>query len=143
MTQERILLVDDEVEFRERLAKKLEKHGYKVTAVGGGAEAIEKVKEKSFDVIFLDMVMPGMDGMETLSEIKKINEDLQVILLTGFASIEKGVEAVKLGALDFLEKPASMGELEKKIEEAAMKRIALVEKHSEDKIVDILKSKSW
>ena len=84
-----------------------------------------------------------MDGIETLKRMLADNPDLQVILLTGHATLAKGVEAMKLGAMDFLEKPAEIQKLMEKIEQAKANRMLLVEKRSEEKLKEILKTKWW
>jgi DNA-binding NtrC family response regulator len=89
------------------------------------------------------MAMPGMDGIETLKGLLQINPDVQVILLTGRATLGQAVEAMKLGALDFLEKPVDIEVLVAKIEEAATKRSSLREKRIEDELSDIMRKKGW
>ena len=84
-----------------------------------------------------------MDGIQALTALKGKKPDLQVILLTGHATVQKGIEAMKLGAMDLLEKPADINELTEKIQKAKARKMILVEKKTEDKIRDILKSKSW
>ena len=143
MTEEKILIVDDEIEFTEVLAARMESRGMAVDTAAGGHEALEKAKKKSYDVIILDLSMPEMDGMETLKHLLSENPDLQVIVLTGYASIEKGVEAIKLGAMEFLKKPAEFQELVEQIQCAKDKKMVLVEKRIEEKIRDILQRKSW
>ena len=138
-----ILLVDDEEEFLKVLSQRLEGRGMKVDTSTTGEAAIEKTKVKGFDAIVLDLAMPGVDGMETLKRIKSENPDLQIIMLTGHASVDKGVEAIKEGAVDFMEKPVDLNKLLKKIEEAKNQRVLIVEKEHEEKIKEILKSKSW
>lgn len=138
-----ILLVDDEEEFLKVLSQRLEGRGMKVDTSTTGEAAIEKAKAKGFDAIVLDLAMPGVDGMETLKRIKSENPDLQIIMLTGHASVDKGVEAIKEGAVDFMEKPVDLNKLLKKIEEAKNQRVLIVEKEHEEKIKEILKSKSW
>jgi DNA-binding NtrC family response regulator len=138
-----ILLVDDEEEFLKVLSQRLEGRGMKVDTSTTGEAAIEKAKAKGFDAIVLDLAMPGVDGIETLKRIKSENPDLQIIMLTGHASVDKGVEAIKEGAVDFMEKPVDLNKLLKKIEEAKNQRVLIVEKEHEEKIKEILKSKSW
>ncbi len=138
-----ILLVDDEEEFLKVLSQRLEGRGMKVDTSTTGESAIEKAKTKGFDAIVLDLAMPGVDGMETLRRIKSENPDLQIIMLTGHATVDKGVEAIKEGAVDFMEKPVDLNKLLNKIQEAKNKRVLLVEKQHEEKIKEILKSKSW
>jgi FixJ family two-component response regulator len=87
--------------------------------------------------------MPDMDGLETLKQLKEINPDLQIILLTGHGTIDKGIEAMKLGAMDFVEKPADFQELLEKIKKAKDKRMLLVAKRHEKRVKEIMKTKSW
>jgi DNA-binding NtrC family response regulator len=127
MSETTVLLVDDEEEF--------------VSALGD--RALAKVGKKKFDAILLDMSMPGMSGIETLKALLEINPDLQVILLTGRATLGQGVEAMKLGALDLLEKPADIETLVTKITEAAEKKETLQNKRTEDQVSEILRKKGW
>jgi DNA-binding NtrC family response regulator len=143
MTQEKVLIVDDEVEFTEVLAERMESRGMAVDTAAGGREALEKAKKKSYDAIILDLSMPEMDGMETLRHLLGENPDLQVIVLTGYASVEKGVEAMKLGAMEFLKKPAGVDDLVDQIQRAKAKKMVLVEKRIEEKVQDILKRHGW
>jgi DNA-binding NtrC family response regulator len=139
----KVLLVDDEPHFVKLLAERLAGRGFNVETAGGGTEAIDRAKEESYDAIVLDLLMPEMDGLETLKQLKEINPDLQVILLTGHGTIDKGVEAIKLGAMDFVEKPADFKELLEKIKKAKDKRMLLVSKRHEEWVKEQMKSKSW
>jgi len=114
----RILIVDDEERFRTTLGKRLAERKLDVTTVGSGLEAIEEVKNKPFDVIVLDAKMPGLDGIETLSEIKKLNPGIEVLLLTGHASVDSAVDGMRLGAFDYILKPCDIVQLLEKIYEA-------------------------
>ncbi len=143
MANEKILLVDDEQEFTSVLSERMETRGLKVDTAASGKEALEKVDEESYDAIIVDLMMPGMDGIETLKRMLKKNPDMQIILLTGQATLEKGIEAVKLGAADFLEKPADLQQLMEKIKNAKDKKMLLVEKKAEEDIKHILKTKGW
>jgi DNA-binding NtrC family response regulator len=143
MSESTVLLVDDEEDFVAVLAERLEARGLRVDTAGSGELALEKAGKRPFDAIVLDMAMPGMDGIETLQGLLQINRDLQVILLTGRATLGQAVEAMKLGALDFLEKPVDIETLVAKIEEAATKRSSLTEKRIEDKMSDIMRKKGW
>ena len=143
MAKEKVLLVDDEVEFTEVLSKRMETRGVDVDTAANGPEALEKARNSSYDAIILDLSMPGMDGIETLRRLLEAKPELQIILLTGKATLQKGVEAMKLGAVDFLEKPADIQKLMDKIKEAQAHRMIIVEKKMEDKIKDILGDKSW
>lgn len=137
------LIVDDEKDFSIILAERMESRGFQVETAESGMEAIDRVKQKTYDAIVLDLAMPEMDGIETLKRLLKENPDLQIILLTGRATVEKGVEAVKLGAVDFLEKPADIETLVGKIKEAQLKKGELFEKRLGDSISDIVKKKGW
>jgi len=138
-----VLLVDDEKQFLDALSQRLETRGLKVNAVTSGEAAIEQAKDKHFDAIVVDLAMPGIDGIETLKRIKKDRPDLEIIMLTGQATVKSGVEAMKLGAVDFLEKPVDLKVLLEKIGKAKNKRLLVVEKSREEEIKNILKSKSW
>ena len=138
-----VLLVDDEEDFVEVLAERLEARGLRVDTAGNGKLAVEKAEKRPFDAILLDMAMPGMDGIQTLQALLRIDPDLQVILLTGRATLSQAVEAMKLGALDFLEKPADIDTLVAKIEEAAGKKLSLLDKRIADKMSDIMRKKGW
>jgi len=143
MKADKILLVDDEAEFVEALAKRMKARGMQVEIAGDGKTALDVVCSANFTAIVLDLKMPGMDGIETLKKLKEINPDLQIILLTGHGSIREGVDAIKLGAVDFLEKPADFQELMEKIEQAKAKKMLLVEKRIEEKMADIMGKKTW
>lgn len=143
MSNERVLLVDDEKEFIETLSERMQGRGVKVDAVTTGMEALDQAKATSYDAVVLDLAMPGMDGIETLKRLLQLNPDLQVILLTGHATVAKGMEACKIGAMDFLEKPTKLEVLLEKIKEAKTNKILLVEKRNEEKIKKILSNKGW
>jgi len=138
-----VLLVDDEEQFLDALSQRLEARGLKVDAVTSGEEAVKQVEDHSFDAIVVDLAMPGIDGIETLKRIKEKRPDLEIIMLTGHATVKSGIEAMKLGAEDFLEKPVDLNELLAKIGEAKHKRMLVVEKGHEDEVKKIIKSKTW
>jgi len=143
MTEYKVLLVDDEVDFVDVLADRLEARGLRVRKTTSGQEALAAAEETVFDAIVLDMAMPGMNGIETLEGLLEINPDLQVILLTGRATLEQAVAAIRIGALDLLEKPAELDDLVAKIELAATRRWSLEEKRIEEKVSDIMRKKGW
>ncbi|MGD8395977.1 MAG: response regulator [Candidatus Eiseniibacteriota bacterium] len=143
MTGERVLIVDDEAELRETLAERMTARGLTVATAASGAEALEILEHRDFDAVVLDLAMPGLDGVETLRRMLSINPDLQVILLTGQATVKKSIEVMKLGALDLLEKPTDLRVLIAKIEEASDKKALLFEQRTEKQISDILKKKGW
>ncbi|UCH22224.1 MAG: response regulator [Deltaproteobacteria bacterium] len=107
----RILLVDDEETMVKYLSKRLIKRGFDIRVAYNGVDALEIVKESEFDVVLLDVLMPGMDGIETLREIKKLKPKTEVIMLTGHASVEAGIEGMKSGAFNYIMKPFDPNEL--------------------------------
>lgn len=140
---EKVLLVDDEQDFLDAMEGRMRERGMDVSTTTSAIEAIQKAGEESYDAIILDLMMPETDGLEVLKAIKNKRPDLQVILLTGHASVQKGVEAIKLGALDFVEKPADMGILTQKIKEAKAQKMMFVEKQIKEKMKMIVQGKGW
>jgi two-component system response regulator HydG len=106
-----ILLVDDEKSNRVTLSLFLQKDGYHVEEASNGDDAVEKCKLKFFDLVITDLKMKPMDGLGVLREVKKINPMTEVVMLTGYGTVESGVEAMKLGAYDYIQKPPDMDEL--------------------------------
>ena len=135
---EKVLLVDDEKEFLEIMSERMKAKGMEVSTAESADQALSILGKESFDAIVMDFQMPGMDGMEALKSIKNMNPELQIILLTGYATVEKTVEAMKIGAADFLEKPADLESLSNKIKKAKTEKMLIVEKQTEDKIKEIL-----
>ena len=113
-----VLLVDDEREFLETLMKRLQKRKIKVAGVNSGEEALIIIRETPPDVVVLDVRMQGIDGIQTLREIKKIKPLVEVIMLTGHANLEMAVEGMEVGAFDYLMKPTDVDELLYKLEDA-------------------------
>ncbi|MBI5196189.1 MAG: response regulator [Nitrospirae bacterium] len=138
-----ILLVDDEEQFLDVFSKRLEGRGMKVDTASSGEDAVKRAKGKDFDAIVLDLMMPGISGIETLKRLRQENPDMQIVILTGHGTLEKGVEAIKAGAVDFMEKPVDLNKLMEKIGEAQSKKILLVEKKAEKQVKEILESKGW
>jgi DNA-binding NtrC family response regulator len=139
----KVLLVDDEEDFLATLSNRLELRGLKVSAVTSGEQAIREAKQQEYDAIVVDLSMPGIDGLETLKRIKADNPNAEIIMLTGHGSVQSGVEAMKLGAGDFLQKPVELSELMNKIGEAKDKRMLVLQKQSQEELRKILQSKSW
>lgn len=106
-----ILIVDDEHEFQKMLANRLEQRGFVVLKAYSCMEALSIIDSSNIDLVILDIAMPGIDGIEALKLIKKRRPETNVIMLTGQGSIQRGIEAMKLGALDFLEKPVDFNAL--------------------------------
>jgi DNA-binding NtrC family response regulator len=118
----RVLLVDDEVDFVRTLSKRLERNKLSVEAVHSGADALEYLAGNPADVVVLDMKMPGMDGLETLREIRTRHPLVEVIMLTGHASVEAAIDGMEQGAFDYLMKPVAFEELLYKIQDAHKKK---------------------
>jgi DNA-binding NtrC family response regulator len=140
---EKVLLVDDEEEFVETLAERMRSRGMEVATSNTGGDALDLIDKESYDVVVLDLQMPGMDGLEALARIKKRRPKIQVVLLTGHATVEKGVEAMKRGALEVLEKPIDLSTLSEVIHKAKAEKMILVEEDTEERIREILHEKSW
>ena len=117
-----ILFTDDEKTFRNIMAKELTRMGYNVTSCDSGAETLKNMQERDFDVVILDMNMPAMNGIETLKRLKEMESTTEVIVLTGQGSIESAVQAIKLGAYDYLTKPCQLAELNALLQRALEKR---------------------
>lgn len=143
MARGRVLLVDDEAEFITTLAERMQSRDIEVQVTHDGPGAIELVTREAFDLVFLDMQMPGMDGIETLQRIKEARPELEVVLLTGHATVAKSVEAMKAGARDLLEKPADLSDLLTRIDAAKTDRMVVTEKQNREEIMDILKRRGW
>ena len=117
-----ILLIDDEAGYREILAKRLRKQNFKVICVGSGEEALEIIQKEHMDIALLDVQMPGMNGQETLCEIKKLMPTIEVIMLTGQADMEIAQTGIESGAFDYVLKPVDFDELVYKLQDAGEKR---------------------
>jgi DNA-binding NtrC family response regulator len=126
-----VLLVDDETAFVETLSKRLQKRHLEIVPAYDGASALESLQaDPKLEVVILDVKMPGMDGIETLREIKTRHPLVEVIMLTGHATVETAIEGMKLGAFDYLMKPCDVDVLVAKVEEAAARK-----RDHEEKIV--------
>jgi DNA-binding NtrC family response regulator len=134
----KVLLVDDEAPFIETLAKRLSKRELTILTAFSGAEALQKLdSEASIDIVVLDVKMPGMDGIETLKAIKNIHPLVEVIMLTGHATVESAIEGMKLGALDYLMKPCDIEVLMVKVQDAKAKKDKQEQKIAEARALHI------
>jgi DNA-binding NtrC family response regulator len=134
----KVLLVDDESPFVEALAKRLKLRELEVAIALSGPEALEKLEQNSTtDVVVLDVKMPGMDGIETLKAIKARYPLIEVIMLTGHATVESAIDGMKVGALDYLMKPCDMDVLMAKVREAKNKKAAQEAKIAEARAMNI------
>lgn len=138
-----ILLVDDEVPFVETMTKRLQKRDLQVLSAFDGASAVEILASNhQIEVVILDVKMPGMDGIETLTTIKAKHPLVEVIMLTGHATVESAIEGMKLGAFDYLMKPCDLDALVAKVAEAAAKKRQQDEKIISARMTAITKRKA-
>jgi DNA-binding NtrC family response regulator len=139
----RVLLVDDEEEFVETLAERLEVRDLDVATALSGADALLRIEEEEIDLVILDLQMPGVDGLEVLRQIKEARPLIEVIMLTGHATVQTAIEGMKLGAFDFLVKPTEMEELVEKINQAFSRKAEQDQRIREAEIDGILKRRGW
>jgi DNA-binding NtrC family response regulator len=138
-----ILLVDDEQDFLEMFSERLLARGFSVFSAQSGEEALARVREGGIDVVILDVQMPGMDGIAILHEIKRIEPLVEVMLLTGQASVQTAVNGMKAGAFDYIMKPADMVELVEKLTNAYGRKAEQEERIRNAEIQRIMLTKSW
>ena len=123
MARATVLLVDDEIPFVETMTKRLTKRGINVVAAFSGQEALGQLERTAdIDIVVLDIRMPGMNGLETLAEIKRNRPLVEVIILTGHSTMETAIRGMRLGAFDYLTKPCELEALIQKIQEAIEQR---------------------
>jgi two-component system, OmpR family, response regulator len=125
---EKVLVVDDDKAFLDILSERMRNRGLTVTTVASAASALQVLDKETFDAVLLDLMMPAMGGIEALRIMLSRNPSIQVIFLTGHPSVSKGVEAMKLGAVDFIPKPVDISELIEKIKQAKISHSILAEK---------------
>ncbi len=123
MEKFKVLIVDDEVDFRETIVKRLRDRNLEVADAESGMAALERLASQDIDVVVLDVKMPGLDGIETLREIKKKWPLVEVIMLTGHASVESGIQGMQLGAFDYVMKPVALDELLEKVRQAYERKV--------------------
>lgn len=140
MALTKVLLVDDEVVFGQNMSRLLTARGYEVTFMDSGDGAIRALEAGEYDVVVLDLKMPGMDGLTTLKEIKKLGLFTETLILTGHGSIDTALEAVKLGAYDYLTKPCEIEELVAKIEGAWDKKDTAKKQDIQERIQKVVES---
>ena len=123
----RVLVIDDEAVIREGMRRILEGNAVQVESVASGRAAIEKIQVKDFDVVITDLKMPGMDGLEVLSAIKILQPGVPVIIITGYATVDTAVEAMKSGAFDYIAKPFAPEQIIEKVKKAIATKSAIAE----------------
>lgn len=119
----KVMVVDDEVDFLETIIKRLKARKIEVTGAESGQKALDLLAIQDIDVMILDVKMPGMDGIETLREVKKKKPLTEVIMLTGHASVESGIQGMQLGAFDYVMKPVALDELLEKMRQAYERKL--------------------
>ncbi len=139
----KVLLVDDEESFVETLAQRLELRGFPVMTASSGEAALGIVHEKPVDVVVLDVLMPGKDGIETLREIKQMKPLVEVIMLTGHATVETAIEGMRLGAYDYLMKPTETEDLVAKIKKAHVRKAEHEERIRQAHIDQVIQRRGW
>jgi DNA-binding NtrC family response regulator len=143
MQNPNILVVDDEGDFLETLMNRLRKRNIGTIGCASGEEAVRLAKQHQFDVVILDIKMPGgMDGIETLREIKRIRPEAAVILLTGHASLETSVEGMKQGAYDYLLKPIRLEDLLEKLVQALERKGSAEHRAQSEEIRKLLQKRA-
>jgi len=135
--------VDDEEEFVDALAQRLELREFDVTTALSGAEALERIAEKEVDLVILDVQMPEVDGLEVLRKIKQHEPLIEVIMLTGHATVQIAIDGMKLGAFDFLLKPTETDDLVEKINRAYSRKEEHDKRIREAEISEIVKRRGW
>lgn len=143
MASAKVLLIDDETDFVEVVAERLRTRGVDVDTAFNGPDGIAAAAKNTYDAVLLDLAMPGMDGMETMRRLREQNPNLQIIILTGQGSVAAGVEAIKQGATDFVEKPADIDTLMGKFNDAQANRLAQFEDDVARKMDEMMRRKSW
>lgn len=143
MHRAKVLLVDDEEMFVEMLAERLEARGLEVVKSFNGDQALERIRERDFDVVILDVLMPGKDGVDVLREIKQLRPLTEVIMLTGHATVDTAIRGMKLGAYDYLLKPTETKDLMEKIQGAYKRKNEQEERIRQAEIEKITRSKGW
>ena len=135
----KLLMVDDEVKFLESISKRLVLKNFDVTTAVNGKEAIESAEKGFFDVAVVDFQMPGMDGTQVLRTLKEKHKYLEIIMLTGHATVDSAVECTKLGAFKYLEKPYDFENLVETIQEAYEARLKKKFEHNQKRMEEIQK----
>ena len=134
-----LLMVDDEVKFLESISTRLALKNFDVTTAVSGKEAIESAEKGFFDVAVVDFQMPGMDGVQVLNALKKRHKYLEIIMLTGHATVDSAVECTKLGAFKYLEKPYNFEKLVEVVKEAYEARLKKKFEHNKQRMEEIQK----
>jgi two-component system, OmpR family, response regulator CpxR len=139
----KVLLVDDEEQFVEVLAQRLETRGFQVSTAFSGDAAIAFIEEHDVDVVILDVLMPGRNGIDTLQEIRRIRPITEVIMLTGHGTVETAIQGMKYGAYDYLMKPTDTSELMDKITKAYQRKKDHEDRIRQAEVDRLVKTRGW
>ena len=139
----KVLLVDDEEQFVEVLAQRLEARDFQVSTAFNGDDAISFIEEHDTDVVVLDVLMPGRNGIDTLRELKRIRPITEVIMLTGHGTVETAIQGMKLGAYDYLMKPTDTAELVDKITKASQRKKEQEDRIRQAEVERLVKTRGW
>ncbi len=139
----KVLIVDDEENFVELLAERLESRGFHVTKAFNGSDAVSITTAGDVDVVLLDVMMPGKDGIATLQEIKQIKPLTEAIMLTGHGTVETGIAGMKLGAYDYIMKPADIESLQKKLIDACKRKKEQENRIKQAEVDKIVSARGW
>jgi len=139
----KVLLVDDEEQFVEVLAQRLEARDFQVSTAFNGDDAISFIEEHDTDVVILDVLMPGRNGIETLRELKRVRPITEVIMLTGHGTVETAIQGMKLGAYDYLMKPTDTAELVEKINKAYQRKKEHEDRIRQAEVERLVKTRGW
>ena len=140
---QKILIIDDEEDMRDSCARILEKTGLHVDTAPDGPSGLSLIERKTYDLILLDLILPESDGLTLLRHIKAKHLETPVIVISAYGTVKTAVEAMKLGAMDLIEKPADIETIAEKIKKAQANKMILVEKKTEKKIRQIMSTKAW
>ncbi len=139
----KVLLVDDEEQFVEVLAQRLQGRGFQVSTASNGDEAMGFIEENDTDVVVLDVLMPGRNGIDILQEIKRARPITEVIMLTGHGTVETAIQGMKLGAYDYLMKPTDTAELVEKITKAHQRKKEQEDRIRQAEVERLVKTRGW
>ena len=139
----RVLLVDDEKDFVDTLSRRLEVRDFNVTGVYNVDDAVSRIQSEGYDVVLLDVLMPGKGGLDILKEMKDINPLIPIIMLTGHARVDKAIEGMELGAYDYLIKPTEIEELIEKIRLAHSHKVAETERMQHEQTMEARSRSGW
>ncbi len=139
----KVLLVDDEEQFVEVLAQRLQTRGFHVETTFNGDDAIQLIGQHDVDVVILDVLMPGRDGIEVLREIKRTKPLIEVIMLTGHGTVDTAISGMKLGAYDYLMKPTDTTELVEKITKSFQRKTEQEERIRQAEVDRLVKTRGW